>query len=170
MQFRSGSGSTRDLKPVRKMRPTHVCGGNRIAHLGRVWLCPLAFALMLTGCAGEMGPIRTEPSPPPVTSFDGSYRTIIRSTGSATVAEEADWCQTPSQSIVTVANGQVNVAVPHPNLRGNPSPNYRATMTQDGSFSDQSASGSLSGRVSETDIDGRIDGAGCLYAFSGHRM
>ena len=83
----------------------------------------------------------------------------------ATVAEEADWCQTPSQSIVTVANGQLNVAVPHPNLRGNPSPNYRATMTQDGSFSDQSASGSLSGRVSETDIDGRIDGAGCLYAF-----
>ena len=170
MQFRSGSGSTRDLKPVRKMRPTHVCGGNRIAHLGRVWLCPLAFALMLTGCAGEMGPIRTEPSPPPVTSFDGSYRTIIRSTGSATVAEAADWCQTPSQSIVTVANGQLNVAVPHPNLRGNPSPNYRATMAQDGSFSDQSASGSLSGRVSETDIDGRIDGAGCLYAFSGHRM
>ena len=136
---------------------------------GPVWLCLLAFALMLIGCAGEMGPIRTEPSPLPVTSFDGSYRTIIRSTGSAAVAEAADWCQTPSQSIVTVANGQLNVPVPHPNLPGNPSPNYQATMAQDGSFSGQSASGSLSGRVSETHIDGRIDGAGCLYTFSGHR-
>ena len=85
--------------------------------VGRVWLCPLAFALMLTGCAGEMGPIRTELSPPPVMSFDGSYRTVIRSTGSASVAKAADWCQTPSQSIVTVTNGQLNVAVPHPNLR-----------------------------------------------------
>jgi hypothetical protein len=80
------------------------------------------------------------------------------------------WCETPGQPTVTVANGQFTYAVPHPNVPGNPTPTYPATMAQNGSFAGQITGGTISGRIDGTHIEGSIDGTGCLYAFAGDRI
>src|ERR1700733_6564858 len=80
----------------------------------------VALAAILGGCAGPMGPIRSEPPPaPPVTSFDGSYRTAIRSVDTP-ATKGTVWCDSPGQEVVTVANGRFSFAVPHPDVPGNP--------------------------------------------------
>lgn len=142
----------------------------------------MALALTIAGCAGPMGTIRPGPSvpsnlaqsadivAPPVTSFDGSYQTTIRLAGSAGSGAILSWCETPGQPTVTVANGQFTYAVPHPNVPGNPTPTYPATMAQNGSFAGQITGGTISGRIDGTHIEGSIDGTGCLYAFAGDRI
>jgi hypothetical protein len=72
--------------------------------------------------------------------------------------------------MITVANGQFNYAVPHPNVSGTPTPVFPASIAPDGSFSGQIIVGSISGRVSGTSIEGRIDGSACIYTFSGSRV
>jgi hypothetical protein len=145
-------------------------------------LFPMALTMALAGCAGPMGTMRPGPSVPasmaaevsmvvpPVTAFDGSYRMRLRSTGGAGAGEGTQWCEPRGQAVVTVKNGQFDYAVQHPNIPGNPTPVFEATVAASGAFSGQITSGSMSGRIDGTRIEGKIDGAGCLYAFSGERV
>jgi hypothetical protein len=142
----------------------------QIADIALVRLCPMVLVLMIAGCAGSMGVIRPETATVPVMAFDGSYRNTVSVTGSAAVAEGTSWCKTPGQPVITVANGQFSYAVPHPNMPGNPTPIFQAALAQDGSFIGKSNSGTISGRVRGSYIEGSIDGAGCRYAFAGDRM
>ena len=137
--------------------------------------------VLVAGCAGSMGTIRPGPSVPasvanaagatagPVTTFDGTYRMTIRSSGSAGAASTSTWCATPGQPTITVANGQFTYAVPHPNVPGNATPEFPATIAADGSFAGQITAGSISGSINGGHIQGRIDGSGCLYVFRGDR-
>ena len=43
-------------------------------------------------------------------------------------------------------------------------------MASDGSFYGQDISGTISGRVSGTYMEGKIDGAACLYSFTADQM
>jgi hypothetical protein len=60
-------------------------------------------------------------------------------------------------------------AVPHPNVPGNATPNFPATLASDGSFTGQIIAGSISGRVEGNRIQGHIDGSACIYDFTGNR-
>jgi hypothetical protein len=135
-----------------------------------VRVCAMALVLATGGCAGPMGTIHADTTAAPVTAFDGSYQTTIRIASAATVTKETDWCQTPGQPIVAVANGQFSYTVPHPNLPGNPSPTFPATMAKDGTFIGQGNDGTILGQVSGTHMRGSIDGAACAYDFAGDRM
>jgi hypothetical protein len=131
----------------------------------------MVLMLISTGCAGPMGTIRSDlPSPSPVTSFDGSYRSTIRLVGAFGAAQTTSWCNTPGQPIITVLNGQFTYAVPHPDIPGNATPIYPATMAEDGSFSGQIIAGMIYGRVQGTHLEGKIDGSACVYAFTGDRV
>ena len=90
-----------------------------------VKLYPAVLMLILGGCAGPMGPIRIDPTPPPppVTSFDGAYRDTIRSVRSFGADQATSWCESPGQPLITIQNGQFSYAVPHPNVPGNATPN-----------------------------------------------
>jgi hypothetical protein len=136
----------------------------------KVGLCSMAL-LMISGCAGQTPVPQSNPGPPPpVTSLDGSYRSTIRVTGMSGQAKGTNWCDTPGQPVITVSNGQFNYAVPHPNVPGNPTPVFAATIAPDGSFSGTANNGTISGKASGTHIDGSIDGEGCAYAITGDRM
>ena len=113
---------------------------------------------------------QSSPATSSVTSFDGTYRNTIRVTGSTTLAKGTSWCETPGQPIITVAEGHFNYAVSHPNVPGNAIAIFQATIAQDGSFFGQVVAGSISGSVNGAHMEGRIDGTGCQYAFSGDRV
>jgi hypothetical protein len=101
----------------------------------------VALTIILGGCAGPMGPLRSDPpAPPPVTSFDGSYRTTIQ-TLPTRATEGTVWCSSPGQEVVTVTNGRFGFVVPHPNVPGNPAPAFPATFASDGTFSGQVIAG-----------------------------
>jgi hypothetical protein len=137
----------------------------------QIRMCPMVLTLMIAGCAGPMGVIRSDTAvAPTVTAFDGSYRSTIRITSTAGAAEGTNWCDTPGQPVVNVANGQFSYAVPHPNAPFAMSGNFAATVAKDGSFSGQAVSGTISGQVSGTHMEGNIDGQGCIYAFTGDRV
>jgi hypothetical protein len=137
-----------------------------------VKLCPVMILyLMVTGCAGPMGVIHGGAVPAAaVRSFDGSYSSTIRVTSSADAAKGTAWCDTPGQPIVTVANGQFSYALPHPNVPGNATTSFPATMAQDGSFSGQVVDGTISGQVKGTHMEGSINGQACVYTFAGDRI
>jgi hypothetical protein len=142
----------------------------------------LALVMFLGGCAGPMGTMRPGPSVPadavasdtttagPVNTFDGSYQVTLRNTGAAGAASSSSWCASPGQPMVTVTNGQFTYAVPHPNVPGNATPVFPATIAADGSFSGQVTAGTISGSVNGRHMQGRIDGSGCLYEISGDRV
>jgi hypothetical protein len=154
-----------------------------ILRLFRPVACQRLVVLLLTvaGCAGPMGPDRPGPSVPvaqwkpedydkvPVNAFDGSYRTEIHLTGSTDVAKGTDWCSTPGQTMITVANGRFTYTTPHPNVPGNPTPQFEASLAPDGSFYGLVLVGNMHGTIQGGHIEGQIDGAGCLYSFSGDR-
>ena len=136
--------------------------------MAQVRLCPIVAMLMIAGCAGPMGTIHTDTVPTPaVTAFDGTYRSTIRVTKGF---GQTSWCDSPGQPVITVANGQFSYAVPHPNVPGNPTPSYLASFAQDGTFYGQVVSGTISGQVRDTHMEGSIDGSACVYAFTGERM
>jgi len=137
----------------------------------RTKACAMALLLTMAGCAGPMGPLRPDPAhPAAVTTFDGSYRTAIRSTNASQSAMGSSWCEPPPEIVATVSGGALTYAVPHLNVPGNPTPVFQAMFAVDGSFSGQVNDGTMSGRVTGGQIAGRIDGAACTYAFTGQRM
>jgi hypothetical protein len=143
----------------------------KVPNMSQIRLYPLSLMLIIGGCAGPMGQIRSDtPAPPPVTSFDGTYRTTIRVANSFGVAQTTAWCESPGQPVVTISNGQFIYAVPHPNVPGEATPAFPATMAEDGTFYGQVIGGTISGQVQGTRMEGRIDGSACLYAFAGNRM
>ena len=126
--------------------------------------------LLIAGCAGPMGTIHTDTDTVPtpvVTAFDGTYRSTIRVTKGV---GQTLWCDTPGQPVITVANGQFDYAVPHPNVPSNYMPSYPATFAPDGTFFGQLVGGTISGQVRDTHMEGSIDGSACVYAFTGERM
>ncbi len=139
--------------------------------MSHVMLYPVALALVIGGCAGPMGPIRgNSPPTPPVTAFDGSFRTPIHSVSSFGAAQTTAWCESPGQPTITVAEGRFTYGVPHPNVPGNATPIYPATMAEDGSFHGEIVSGTISGQIRGNHIEGRIDGSACIYTFAGDRV
>ncbi len=131
----------------------------------------LALALAITGCAGPMGTIHAvPPPPPPVTAFDGSYRSVLRTTTPAAEGQVFTWCDSQGQAVITVDQGRFTYAVPHPNVPGNPTPVFQATMAADGTFSGDVISGSLTGHIAGARLDGAISGAGCTYTLSASKI
>lgn len=127
--------------------------------------------LTLAGCAGSMGTMHSDTvTTAPVTAFDGSYQTTLRSTESFGSTMVSAWCESPGQSVVTISGGTFTYAVPHPNVPGNATPVYTATLADDGSFSGQIVAGTLTGRINGTQITGEIDGSACIYQLSGQRI
>ena|SRR5579883_2120320 len=134
-------------------------------------LFPVALLLLAGGCAGPLGPvISPPPSPPPVTAYDGSYRNTLQVQGSFGSTYISAWCLTPGQPVITVHNGEVVYAVPHPGIIGNPTAVYSAVVAADGSFYGALIPGIMSGQVQGNRILGKIDGAACLYTFSGNKV
>jgi hypothetical protein len=107
-----------------------------------------------------------------VTAFHGSYRNAIRVTASFGGDKDSlGWCNSPGQPIIHVLNGQLTYEVPHPNAKLIPTPVFRATMAENGSFFyGMELDRYLFGRITGLQIEGRIDGAGCVYAFRGNRI
>ena len=127
-------------------------------------------APLIAGCAGSMGTMHTDSvTVAPVTSFDGSYRNTLRMAGSFGSSQVAAWCQSPGQPVITIEAGSFTYAVPHPNVPGNATPVFRATMAEDGTFSGQIVAGVMTGRIDGTRIIGQIDGSACVYDFAGAR-
>jgi hypothetical protein len=142
----------------------------RIAAMPQVKLFPIVLLLMTAGCAGSMGVMHTDTSAGPVTAFDGSYRTTIQLTSTGVATTGTDWCQTSGQPIITIAAGQFSYALPHPNIPGNPTPTFLATLAKDGGFIGQGNDGTILGLASGTHIEGNISGAACGYSFAGDRL
>jgi len=137
----------------------------------RTKACAMTLLLTLAGCAGPMGPLRPEATRVvAVTAYDGTYRTVIRPTNASKAAAGSSWCESSPELVATVSGGDLAYSVPHPNVPGNPTPDFLATFAADGSFSGQVNDGTISGRVTGSQIEGRIDGAACSYAFNGQRM
>ena len=137
----------------------------------RTKACAMTLLLTMAGCAGPMGPLRLEATHVvAVTAYDGSYRTTIRPTNASKAAAGSSWCESSPELVATVSGGDLAYSVPHPNVPGNPTPDFLATFAADGSFSGQVNDGTISGRVTGSQIEGRIDGAACSYAFTGQRM
>jgi hypothetical protein len=130
---------------------------------------PMVLLLMMAGCAGSMGTIHSNAPTTSVTSFDGSYRTTILVTSVSSTIKGTNWCDTPGQPVITVANGQFNYTVPHPNIPGTLTTSFAATLAQDGSFSGQAIDGSISGQVRGTHMEANINGQGCIYTMTGDR-
>ncbi len=125
----------------------------------------------VAACAGSMGTMRGHSAgPAPVTAFDGSYRNTIAVIATTRNGADAPACQTPGQPIITVASGRFTYAVPHPMIRGNPTPIFQATVAQDGSFAGQVNDGSLQGHIQGNHLEGDIAGLACRYAITGNRM
>ena len=148
----------------------------------RVKLYSLALVSITVGCAGPLGTLRPGPSMtasegatftviPPATAFDGSYANTLRLAQSFGGGKDVnEWCTSPGQPLITVENGQFTYSVSHPNVPGNATPIYPAIMAADGSFYGAITAGVISGRVSGKQIEGKIDGSACVYAFSGNRI
>jgi hypothetical protein len=133
--------------------------------------CSLVLVLMIAGCAGPMGTIHpVPPPPPPVTAFDGSYRSVLRSTTPTVEGQVFTWCDSQGQAVITVDQGRFTYAVPHPNVPGNPTPVFQATMAPDGTFAGDVVSGSLTGQISGQHLEGTISGAGCTYTLSASKV
>jgi hypothetical protein len=140
-----------------------------VANGFQIWLCPVVLMLIIVGCTGPMEVQQSNALPAAITSFDGLYRTTIRVTGTAGGAKGKNWCESPGQPVITVSGGHFSYAIPHPNVPGNPTPTFRASMAEDGSFAGQANNGTIAGQVRGPYIEGTVNGAGCLYAFSGTR-
>jgi hypothetical protein len=81
-----------------------------------------------------------------------------------------EWCETDPRFRAEVRNNGFTYAMPHPNVRGNPTVTYSAYIYPDGSLKGQSgAMGIITGRVTGTHMDGVISGAGCEYAVTADR-
>ena len=70
-----------------------------------------------------------------------------------------------------MVNGQFGLAVPHPDVPGNPTPTLPATFAADGTFSGQVIVGTMSGPGSGQPYGGaNKDGKRPLYTFTGERI
>jgi hypothetical protein len=130
----------------------------------------IVLALSVTGCTKPAPSSEPGPAAQTGTTFDGSYTTTIQQVSSASIAKGTQWCDTPAQSVIAVTNGQFNLTLPHPNVPGNATVAFPASINPDGSFYGQTINGTISGNVQANHIEGRIVGSACGYTFAGNRM
>jgi hypothetical protein len=131
-----------------------------------------AACLLIVSLAGcQRGPAPSATLTPLLTTvFDGTYRATVSVTKVGSGADP-NWCQTQAPSSINVVADQFSLALPHPNVPGNPTPTFAVAIAPDGSFQTQSVDGtaSFAGRVSGARLQGSVNMAGCQYAVSAER-
>ncbi len=123
----------------------------------------------LVGCQRPPAPSASLP-PLMTTVFDGTYR-VTMSVAKVGSGADPTWCQTRPPETLSVAADQFNLALPHPNVPGNPTPTFAVAIAPDGSFNAPSVDGtaSFSGRFRGTHMEGVVNMTGCQYAVSANR-
>lgn len=119
-----------------------------------------------------------QPGPPPssklapllTTVYDGMYRPTVSVTKSGSGVDRT-WCQTTPPEALRVSGDRFNLAIPHPNVPGNPTPTFAVAIAPDGSFQTQSLDGtaSFAGHISGGHLQGVVNMTGCEYAVSADR-
>ncbi len=137
----------------------------------RIGLSAVACLLIasLGGCQAPPSPSTSLP-PSSVSAFDGAYRATVSVTQVGAGADPR-WCQTQAPGSINVAANQFSLALPHPNVPGNPTPTFAVAVAPDGSFQTQSVDGtaSFAGRISGAHLQGLVNMTGCQYAVSADR-
>lgn len=126
---------------------------------------------LLAGCQ-RAGPPPSATLPPLFTTvFDGTYRATVSVTKTGSGADPT-WCLTQPPASITVAGDRFSLALPHPNVPGNPTPTFAVAVAPDGSFEAQSLNGtaSFSGRISGAHLQGTVNMTGCEYGVQADRV
>jgi hypothetical protein len=98
------------------------------------------------------------------TSWDGTYTGNVEITGLGSRVQRR-WCDTNPQIVLHVINDTFSYSMPHPNAPKNPSPVYEVKIAPDGTFSNNSGTGTMSGKIVVNRMSGTINGSLCTYAF-----
>jgi hypothetical protein len=125
---------------------------------------------LLAGCQ-QPGPPPSATMPPLLTTvFDGTYRATVSVTKTGSGADPT-WCQTQPPASINVAGDRFTLALPHPNVPGNPTPTFAVAVAPDGSFQTQSVDGtsSFAGQISGGHLQGVVNMAGCQYGVAADR-
>jgi hypothetical protein len=128
-------------------------------------------SVSLAACQ-QAGPPASATLPPLFTTvFDGTYRVAV-SVAKVSQGGDATWCQTQPPASLNITGDQFRLALPHPNVPGNPTPTFVVAIAPDGSFQTQSVDGtaSFAGQVSGTHLKGAVNMTGCEYAVSADRV
>ena len=127
-------------------------------------------AAFLAGCAAsERAPPVAKAAPTPAAvSWDGTYRGAVQITGLGSGTDRR-WCETDPEIVIEVKQNRFSYAMPHPNVPGDFTPVYAATIASDGTFISQIGTGSIHGQVNGSHMSGTIDGSACVYSFSLNR-
>ncbi|MBN9560022.1 MAG: hypothetical protein J0H14_04745 [Alphaproteobacteria bacterium] len=90
---------------------------------------------------------------------------------SSAAAGSPAWCETQEHTSLNVTMNRFSLAVPHPNVPGNPTVNFEVAIAPDGSFHTQSVDGTtmFTGQVDGAHLQGSISGVGCEYVVSADR-
>jgi hypothetical protein len=127
----------------------------------------------LVGCARPSPPSTTVGAAPSYSAFDGVYRATVTVTkvGSA-AAGYPTWCDTQAHASLNVATNRFSLALPHPNMPGNPTVNFAVAIAPNGSFHTQSIDGTtmFTGQVNGGHLQGFVNGVSCQYTVSADRQ
>ena len=140
-------------------------------------IIPSAAAYLLIACLVGCG----GPPPPPTagraasshSAFDGVYRaTVTISKVSSAAAGSSGWCETQEHPSLNVTMNRFSLALPHPNVPGNPTVNFEVAIAPNGSFHTQSVDGTtmFKGQVDGAHLQGLVDGVGCQYMIAAERQ
>lgn len=136
---------------------------------------PSAAACLMTvslAACQQAGPPPSATLPPLFTTvFDGTYRVAV-SVAKVGAGVDATWCQTQAPTSLKITGDQFRLALPHPNVPGNPTPTFAVAIAPDGSFQAPSIDGtaSFAGKVSGGHLQGVANMTGCEYAVSADRF
>jgi hypothetical protein len=125
---------------------------------------------LLAGCQQAGPPPSATLRPLLTTVFDATYRATVSVTKTGSGADPA-WCQTQPPASINVVGDRFTLALPHPNVPGNPTPTFAVAIAPDGSFQTQSVDGtaSFAGQISGGHLRGTVNMTGCEYAVAADR-
>ncbi len=130
-----------------------------------------AAVLLLAGCAGPMGQLHPDLSLQSYSGgrFDGSYTGTIQLTSFA--PEFKGMCWDGGSFAVTVQGAAFRYVLSQPNIPGRPNLTFTPHFSEKGVFSDQGTAGeaTMSGRVTDKQMKGMIDGVNCVYTIEANR-
>jgi hypothetical protein len=101
------------------------------------------------------------------------YRaTVTVSKISSAAAGSPAWCETQKHTSFNVTMNRFSLALPHPNVPGNPTVNFEVAIAPNGSFHTQSVDGTtmFTGQVNGAHVEGLINGVGCQYVVAAERQ